>query len=283
MAHESQVRYSSLVDAKLRATLVKKDGVIFNTRYEGNPKAGTVKVPVRDTEVGVGDYSKADGAGATHGDTSYLTVPVDKDKAVNEIIDGFDAASVPDNLVADRLDSAGYSMALQSEKDATVCLEAAATATGSTTPLTKSAVYEAVVDARTALSKAGVPNDNRRFLLVSPEAYALVLKSPEFVRATSLGDAVVQTGAQGRIAGFNVFEDVTLSATTEFIAGHPDWCTRVNEWQVGVHLQDLAGSGKYIGASAVQGRKIYAHKVTKPQTLLIKRNAAPSAPENPGT
>ena len=57
----------------------------------------------------------------------------------------------------------------------------------------------------------------------------------------------------------------------------------MNEWQVGVHLQDLAGSGKYIGASAVQGRKIYAHKVTKPQTLLIKRNAAPSAPENPGT
>ena len=32
MAHESQVRYSSLVDAKLRANLVKKDWVIFNTR-----------------------------------------------------------------------------------------------------------------------------------------------------------------------------------------------------------------------------------------------------------
>lgn len=278
MTHESQVRYSSLVDAKLRATLVKKDGVIFNNRYEGKPTAGSVKVPVRDTEVKVGDYSKTNGAGATHGDTSYLPLVIDKDKAVNEIIDGFDAASVPDNLVADRLDSAGYSMALQIEKDATACLEAAATATGSTTALTKSTVYEAVVDARTVLSKAGVPNDNRRFLLVSPETYALVLKSPEFVRATTLGDAVVQTGAQGRIAGFNVFEDVTLSDTTEFIAGHPDWCTRVHEWMVGVHLQDLAGSSKYIGASAVQGRKIYAHKVTKPQTLLIKRNAAPEAP-----
>ena len=37
MAHELQDRYSKLVDAKLRATLVKKDGVIFNNRYEGNP------------------------------------------------------------------------------------------------------------------------------------------------------------------------------------------------------------------------------------------------------
>ena len=33
MAHELQDRYSKLVDAKLRATLVKKDGVIFNNRY----------------------------------------------------------------------------------------------------------------------------------------------------------------------------------------------------------------------------------------------------------
>ena len=37
----------------------------------------------------------------TGGDTTYLTVNIDKDKAVNEIIDGFDAASVPDDLVAD--------------------------------------------------------------------------------------------------------------------------------------------------------------------------------------
>ena len=72
MAHELQDRYSKLVDAKLRATLVKKDGVIFNNRYEGNPKAGKVKVPVRDTEVAVADYSKTDGAGATHGRYPHL-------------------------------------------------------------------------------------------------------------------------------------------------------------------------------------------------------------------
>ena len=81
MAHEQQARYSNLVDAKLRSTLVKKDGVIFNTRYEGNPTAGVVKIPVRDTEVTVSDYSKADGAGATHGDTAYVDLIIDKDKA----------------------------------------------------------------------------------------------------------------------------------------------------------------------------------------------------------
>ena len=117
MAHEAQVRYSNLVDLKLRATLVKQVGVICNNRYEGSPKAGSVKVPVRDTEVSVNDYNKQTGAEKTHGDTAYLTVAINKDKAVNEIIDGFDAESVPGQLVADRLDSAGYSLALQADTD----------------------------------------------------------------------------------------------------------------------------------------------------------------------
>lgn len=274
MAHAQQDRYSQLVDIKLRATLVKKDGVVFNNRYEGNPKAGAVKVPVRDTEVTVKNYNKDSGVAAATGTTTYTTVTIDKDKAVNEVIDGFDAASVPDGLVAERLDSAGYSMALQIEKDATTVLEAGATSFGTTTALTKDTVYDTIVDVRTAMSKAHVPNDNRRWLLLSPETYALVLKCPEFVKASDLGDSVVQTGALGRIAGFNVFEDTTLSATTEFIAGHPDWCTRVNEWAVPVHLQDINGSGSYIGASAVQGRRIYAHAITKKAAVQIKKKAA---------
>lgn len=70
MAHEAQVRYSNLVDLKLRKTLVKKVGVICNNRYEGSPKAGSVKVPVRDTEVVVNDYDKVNGAKQTSGAAS---------------------------------------------------------------------------------------------------------------------------------------------------------------------------------------------------------------------
>lgn len=273
MAHEHQERYSALVDAKLRYTLVKKNGVIFNTRYEGKPTAGAVKIPVRDTEVVVAAYDKQAGANMTHGDTAYVTVTIDKDYAVNELIDGFDAAAVPDNLVADRLDSAGYSLALQMDQDATACLEAAATATGTTDAATAETAYDLLVDARTALTKAKVPNTGR-FLLASPDFYALILKDKDhFTHATQLGDEVIATGAVGRIAGFTVFEDPTLAATTDFIAGHPDWCCRVEEWMVPVALNDLKGSGKYIGASAVQGRKVYAHKITKPNTLLIKKHA----------
>lgn len=239
MAHEAQVRYSNLVDLKLRKTLVKKVGVICNNRYEGSPKAGSVKVPVRDTEVVVNDYDKAKGAKQTSGDTTYLTVNIDHDKAVNEIIDGFDAESVPGNLVADRLDSAGYSLGLQMDSDGSV-----------------------------ELTTAG------RWLLVSPDTYGLLLKSPEFIKASDLGDAVVQTGAVGKIAGYTVFEDSTLGENVEYVAGHPNWFAVIDEWAVPVHLQDLSGSGDFIGASAVQGRKVYAYKVTKDQTILVKKKVA---------
>lgn len=271
MAHLQQERWSAFVDAKLRATLVHKDGVIFNNRHEGNPKAGLVKVPVRDTEVTVGNYSKTDGASKTHGSTAYIDMLIDKDKAVNEVIDGFDAAAVPDNLVADRLDSAGYSLGKQTDTDAVVVLEAAATTMSNTVQSTSSTAYDNVVAARTLMTKAFIPNDGQRFLLVSADFYALLLKdTTHFIRSTQMGDDVVQTGVVGKIANFLVIEDPFLSDGVEFLAGHPDWCSRVNEWQVPVHLQDLSGSGTYIGASAVQGRRIYAHKVTRSGVLFKK-------------
>lgn len=81
MAHTAQERYSSLVDEKLRNTLVTKDNLIFNNRYEGDPKAGKVKIPVRDTEVEVKSYNKQTGATISQGSTSYFDLDTDIDDA----------------------------------------------------------------------------------------------------------------------------------------------------------------------------------------------------------
>lgn len=275
MAVSLQDRYSSLVDAKLRAAIVQKNGIVWNTRYEGDPKAGSVDVPIRDTEVKVGEYDKENGATKTHAVGTFLKVIIDKDYAVNEIIDKYVAEAVPDSIVADRLDSAGYSLALQMNSDATKELVDAGTASGVTAALTKASIYESFVDTRTILSKKHVPLRDR-FALVTPDVYALLLKSPDFIKASDLGDSVVQSGAVGRIAGFTVYEDVTLddvkkgTAKVEYICGHPNWCCRIEEWAVDPRVQPLDQSGVYIGACAVQGRKIYAHKVTKSATVLIK-------------
>lgn len=288
MAHENQERYSSLVDAKLRATLVTKDNAIFNTRYEGSPKAGKVKIPVRDTEVSVRDYDKANGLDAEGGTTTYMDLTIDHDEAVNELIDGFDAASVPDGIVAERLDSAGYSLALSMDKKSIGVLEACgtmssggATVASTKTAATASTAYKEVLAAKRALSRLGVPVEGR-FLIVSPEFLEVLMQDSNFIRQGDLAQQLLANGAVGKVAGFPVYESNNMDyesttrvsgkkTTTEFIAGHPNWCHRVQEWSVPVKIQNLDGSGKYIGASAVQGRKIYGIMVSRPTTLYIKR------------
>ena len=280
MAHTLQERYSSLVDEKLRASLVTKDNYIFNNRYEGNPKAGKVKIPVRDTEVAVGDYNKATGMTLGTGTTTYIDLDLDKDKAVNEIIDGFDAAAVPDGIVAERLDSAAYSLAAVEDAASISCLETRGTVNSTKTAVTAANVYSTIVGLRTDLSNANVPTEGR-WLIVSPEVYGLLLQdTTNFIRQGDLSQELVQAGAVGKVAGFTVFESSRLmkdntdivsskKTTTEMIAGHPNWCHRVDEWSVPVAINNLTNT--FIGASAVQGRKIFGVKVSKAAAVIVKR------------
>ena len=272
MAHTLQARYSDMVLAKLRATLVTRDQYIFNTTYEGTPTAGMVKVPVRDTEVAVRNYSKSQGLALQEGSTTYTDLSINKDIAVNEIIDGFDAAAVPDGIVAERLDSAGYSLGLSIDSTSIALLETSGTTVADTVACTKADIMTKIVAARTALSKANVPAD-MRYLIVNPEIYGYLLLSPEFIKSGDLSQELVQAGVVGRIAGFNVFESNNLASKTEFIAGHPGWSHRVMEWQVPVRLQNLEGSGTFIGASAVQGRLVYGLLVSRASTVQVKTKA----------
>ena len=285
-AHAGQERWSSLIDAKLRQTLVTRDNYIFNTNYEGNPTAGKVKIPVRDTEVAVKTYNKATGVDLETGTTTYMDLDIDQDVAVNELIDGFDAASVPDGIVADRLDSAGYSLALDMDKKSIKLLETTAgiKICATKTAATETTAYKEILAAKTYLTRKGVPTAGR-WLICSPEFMAVLMMDDHFIRQGDLSQELKNAGAVGSVAGFAVFEsgntmyeDTTVvsskKTTTEFIAGHPNWCHRVQEWAVNVHLQDLAGSGKYIGATAVQGRKIFGLKISKPQTVYVKRTEA---------
>lgn len=270
-AHTAQERYSSLVLAKLRKTAVFVS--LFNRKYEGKPTAGAVKIPVRDTEVVVDTYDKATGGELKTGTTTYQTLAIDKDKYVNELVDGYDAASVPDNLIADRLDSAGYAMGISLDTDLITLLTTKGTASKNTTALTKDTIYESIVDEVAALKKRGL-NPTEMWLAVTNETYAMLLKSPEFIKASELGDNVVQNGRVGRINGLNVYEtnNIPDSTNVEYVIGNNVFCHFVDEWMVPVTVNDLK-DGKHIGASAVQGRRVYGMTVSRPETVTVKKKA----------
>ena len=278
-------RYSQLVDAKLRATLVTQDNYIFSTVHEGNGVGGAVIIPVRDTEVEVKAYDKANGAALSSGATSYHTLLMSNDEAVNELIDGYDAAALPDDVVAERLASAGYTLGLSMDKKSIKALETTdgVKVCDVKTACTSSNAYSTVAKARTYLSRKGVPASNR-WLIASPEFMEVIMQDEKFIRGGNLSQELVKAGCVGRIAGFNVFESNNLmfedtkavsgkKTTTEFICGHPNWCHRVCEWAVPVAVNPIA-DGVHIGAAAVQGRKVYAVHISKPETVYVKRTEA---------
>lgn len=281
MAHELQTKYSNLVDEKLRATLVTKDNLIFNSRYEGDPKAGMVKVPVRDTEVEVKTYDKQNGVDISEGSTSYFDLMIDNDEAVNELIDKYDAKAVPDGIVAERIDSAGYSLGLSMDTKSIRKLETTdgVTIATSKAAITETTAYKQVLTAKRIQSRMGVPKDGR-WLIASPEFMEMLLMDDHFIRQGDMSQQLLEQGAVGKIAGYVVlesnntmFENTETVAgkktSTDFICGHPNWCHRVQDWSVPVAVVPLTNN--YIGASAVQGRKVYGIGISKPKTVYVKR------------
>jgi len=268
MAHELQNRFSGLVLEKLKKELVLKDGIVFNNDYEGDPKAGVVKVPVRNADVEARSYDKVNGISAESSSTSYESIYINNDKAVNEIIDGYDSVAVPDGIVAERLNSATYALQRALDNDGASELVAGGTKQF-LAAVTPSNIYETVVDTRKVMSKANIPNDGRRYLLVTPECYSLMLKDTvNFIRQSDLSQKMVEEGAIGKYAGFVLYEWNDSTVGLLYIAGHPKYASRVKEWQVPVYLSDLKDSDKYVGACAVKGRMVYAHKVLNKDAVM---------------
>lgn len=267
MAHELQDKFSTLVDEKLRTMIISP--YLFNNKYEGDPVAGAIKIPTRG-EAEVQEYNRSSGIKLTEGDTTYVVLSQFKDLAINEIIDGYEADAVPDDIIADRLESAAYSLALRIDKEAFKVLETE----GTKQALKADAAYEMLVEARTALSKKNVPTTGR-VAAITPEFYAELLLDDRFIRQGDLAQEIKETGAIGQAAGFTIYETNLISTKdAKFIANHPNWSTQATTWAKDVYLADLNQSAQFVGASAVKGRKVVGHKVTNKDTVIIGTKSA---------
>ena len=268
--------YSKLVDAKLRANSVFAN--IFNQRHDGAGVSGAVKIPVR-AEATAGAYVTATGLAISNPATTYQTLVLDNDYAVNELIDGFMAAAVPDGMVAERLDSAGYALANVVDAALAADLIAHGTASSDTTALTKANVYEKIVNDVTTVKKAKV-DPTKIWIAVTSDTYGKLIQSSEFVAAVAnVGE--LEAGYVGRLAGMPVSEAINLNGLTtgsgssqkavDYVVGNGDFCHFVDAWNVPVGVYDLA-DGAHIGCSAVQGRKAFGYKITQ-ATSVVYHNA----------
>lgn len=255
-----QERYSEIVLAKLRAESLLTN--LFNHQYEGDPKAGSVKVPVR-AEATVGDYAIASGGALNHTATTFQTLLIGKDKFVNEVIDGYEAEAVPDGIVAERLDSAGYALANTEDIDLGTLLKTKGT---KFTP-TKTGCYGEITEAISKLKKKNLKT-NDMWLVVSADYELELLNDANFISASALGDAVKMNGQIGKIGGVPVISCNNLASGVSFVLGNRVYCACVDEFKVAPTVKAL--SNTYIGASAVQGRFVYGCDILDSTTVLYK-------------
>lgn len=253
----------------------------FNQDYVGSPTAGAVKVPVRNTDVSVRDYDIKNGIALEQSTTGYLDILITKNKGINELIDGYEASAVPDNLMAQRLESAAYSSALTLENDAIAALLAKNTPSLQE-DCTKTNVYENIVKDISKVAKLGV-DKNRMYVAIAYETENLLLTDEKYSNtASQIGAELAREGVVNKINGVKVItQDLGADSTgkaIEYIVYATDWCQKIDEWKVNPVVVDLTdGSDKYIGASALKGRFVYEDVVTDARAVIVKTKTGLSA------
>lgn len=245
----------------------------FSRDYIGNPTAGAVNVPVRNTDVTIRDYDIKNGLALEQSATDYKNIPITKNKGLNELIDGYEAAAVPDNLMAQRLESASYSSAKTLEDDAILALTT--TNTASTQPdCTKENVYENIVKDIANIAKLGV-DKNRMYVAISYDIESMLLTDEKYSNTSSqIGAELARQGVVNTINGVKVITQ-DLGEGIEYIVYATEWCQAIDEWKVNPVVVDLTtGSSEYIGASALKGRFVYEDVVTDAKAVIVKTKAS---------
>ncbi len=265
--HYRQERYNDAIVPLMRKELNIR--LEFSRDYEGDPVAGAVQVPVRNEDPTINEYDVAQGASLTQSATTYLTVPVDKHFAINEIIDGYEAEAVPDNIKAQRLEAGAYALGRKLELDAIEALEENGTYEESTDALTNGNVYTSIKNTIIAMKNKGMKTSDL-VGYVSADTEALLLEDERFANsAGALGAELLRNGVIGKIAGVPIKPSYNMSDTTEYIVFAKPWVQAIDEWKVPLTINNLGNN--YIGASALQGRVVFTDVVTNEEAVRIKK------------
>lgn len=268
--HERQERYVPYIVELMRPYLRVR--ALFTRDYEGDPKAGSVKVAVRNADVAVQNYDVVAGVDLTTSATTYKDIPINKNKVINELIDGYEAEAVPDNLIAQRLESGSYSIAKTLEGDALATLTAENNYTASATAGTNSTaqtIYADILKDIAKLKKLGVPSQRIK-VAIDSETEVLLLTDEKFSNSASqIGAELAREGIVGRINGCDVVTEDLSGVGAQYIVFAPDWCKAINEWTIEPRVREMADA-KYVGASKLEGRMVYANAVTDKRAVVVK-------------
>ncbi len=230
-------------------------------------------VPTRDKEVELSEYDVLNGVELKQSSTDYLALPIDKDYACNELIDGYEESAVPDNLRAQRIESAGYAIGLYKENMAIKELETKGTTSNDTEEMTKENVYEKLATEISNMKKRNMKVASMR-VAVSADTELKLLTDEKFANTSgSLGADLVREGIIGKINGVYVKPNYLMDENTEAIIFDKRFCQKYENWAVEPSINNIS-DGKHIGACALQGRQVGGLMLTNALGAQIKKKTA---------
>ena len=265
--HKRRETYATEVLAMAKAQVnIYED---FSTDYEIDGATGAIKVPTRDATVTISDYDILNGVSLTQSATDYVDLPVDKNYAINELIDGYEAEAVPDNIRANRIEAAGYSLGLKKENMAIAALVSNGTTSSDTTALTEQTVYKKIATEVKNMKARNMDVSQMR-IVVDAETELLLLTDDKFANTSGqLGAELIREGVIGKINGVPVKANYLLPNNVEFIIYDKRFIQKYEVWAVEPTINNLA-DGKHIGASALQGREVGGLKITNALGVQVK-------------
>ena len=265
--HKRRETYANEVLAMAKSKVNIYDD--FSTDYEIDGATGQINVPTRSAEVTISDYDILNGVQLTQSATDYKVLPIDKNYAINELIDGYEAEAVPDNLRANRIEAAGYSLGLKKENLAIDELVAKGTKSSDTTALTEEDAYKKIAAEIANMKKRNMEVASMR-VVVSADTELLLLTDSKFANtAGTLGAELVREGVIGKINGVAVKPNYLLPEEVEFIIYDKRFTQKYEVWSVEPSISDIK-DGKHIGASVLQGRQVGGLMVTNALGVQVK-------------
>lgn len=247
----------------------------FSTDYEIDGATGQINVPTRSAEVTISDYDILNGVTLTQSATDYKVLPIDKNYAINELIDGYESEAVPDNLRANRIEAAGYSLGLKKENLAIAELVAKGTKSSDTTALTEADAYKKIAAEIANMKKRNMEVASMR-VVINADTELLLLTDSKFANtAGTLGAELVREGVIGKINGVAVKPNYLLPEGVEFIIYDKRFAQKYEVWSVEPSINDIK-DGKHIGASALQGRQVGGLMVTNALGVQVKTTGSVS-------
>jgi hypothetical protein len=265
--HKRRESYANEVLAMAKAQVnIYED---FSTDYEIDGATGAIKVPTRSATVTISDYDVLNGVELTQSATDYIDLPVDKNYAINELIDGYEAEAVPDNIRANRIEAAGYSLGLKKENMAITELVNGGTTSSDTTALTDNDAYKKIATEVKNMKARNMDVSQMR-IVVDANTELLLLTDEKFANTSGqLGAELIREGVIGKINGVPVKANYLLPNNVEFIIYDKRFIQKYEVWAVEPTIKDIQDD-THIGASHLVGREVGGLKVTNALGVQVK-------------